>query len=104
MPKLNCSVDSCKYQKSGLCSASAINVDNSDITISETMCSTYVCTEFPSDKSSHHISNEISVHCNVYDCVHNNNQQCNAMAINIGEYGNKAVICDNTECESFLLK
>lgn len=103
MPKLNCTVESCKYQSSGFCSADAIDVDNSNISVNETMCSTYICTELPENKSSHHISSDISVHCNVYDCVHNNNDQCNAKHIIIGKYGN-GVVCHDTECESFLLK
>lgn len=103
MPKLVCSVETCKYQKSGLCSASSIDVDNSDITINETMCSTYQCTEYNINKSSHHATNEIDVQCSVEDCVHNNNHLCNARAIKIGGLVN-TIICDGTECESFTLK
>lgn len=103
LPKLNCSVETCKYQKGGLCAASAINVDNSDITINETMCSTYICTEFAIDKTSHHTCEDIGVHCTVTDCVHNNNELCNARKIQIGGF-KSTVICDGTECESFMLK
>lgn len=103
MPKLNCSVETCMYQKGGRCAAGAIDVENSELTVSETMCSTYMCTEFPIDKSSHHSTEDISVHCVVEDCVHNNNQICNAKTISIGGFQN-AVICDSTECESFLIK
>ncbi|MBC8061891.1 MAG: DUF1540 domain-containing protein, partial [Clostridiaceae bacterium] len=75
MPKLNCFVELCKYQKEGFCSARSIDVANfTALTSDETTCATYVPIQVSSEKSTHHAIEEISINCDATYCLHNNNQ------------------------------
>lgn len=103
MPNLKCLVKSCVYQTKGLCSARSIDVEDPNATCSdETKCSTFKYSTTLYDKSSHHTREEISIHCDAVQCLHNNDCNCNAKAVEI--VGDFAANIDGTQCASFLIK
>jgi len=103
MPKLECLVKSCKYQIKGLCSARSIDVEDSSATCSdETKCGTFKYSTTLYDKSTHHTHEEISIHCDVAQCLHYNDHNCNAKEVEI--VGDFAADIDGTQCASFLIK
>lgn len=103
MPKLNCSVESCKYQKENLCSARAINVvDINAIESDETDCRTYTYADSAITSSTHHATEDIDITCDVVNCLHYNNHKCNAKIVEINDYN--ATSTEETECSSFIIK
>ena len=103
MPKLNCSVEACKYQKDNLCSARSIIVEDANALESyETDCRTFTYADSAITSSTHHASDEIDVTCDVVNCTHNNNHKCNARLVEINDYNANSI--EETECSSFLIK
>ena len=101
MPKLNCWVEPCKYQKEGFCSAKSIDVTPHNATnICDTNCSTYSRAE--NEKNTRPPRIEIDITCDVASCMHNNNHECNAKEVKIDRVNGASTT--KTECASFITK
>lgn len=101
MPILDCSVNSCTYNKEDFCCRGNINVAGNDAQTSETTC----CSSF-SEKREGSFSNcnqectpTMNILCEAQNCVFNNSQSCSADHIGIS--GGAAHEMNQTECSSF---
>jgi len=101
MTKLNCSVQSCSYNKERSCCKGDIMVEGKEAMENRATC----CGSFrerSSDSYSNSVmrpSQNIQVDCEAEKCSFN--QGCKCVADEIGIAGQNACHCEETECASF---
>lgn len=103
MPRLDCSVKNCYYNKDSKCCREGIKVGGHDATVEDaTYCSDFKerHDSFSSDcKCDTNPSKTLEVYCNAVKCVYNDNEKCRADKIGIK--GNGAKHESQTECGTF---
>lgn len=104
MTKLNCSVNSCAYWCDHLCSKEEIQVDGSFAEKeNETCCSSFVPRHgMEVSNSTASASEEMKIQCEATNCLHNQQQECDASHVDI--QGSRACTCGETKCSSFCCK
>lgn len=101
MQQLDCSVDSCVYNKRECCCRGEICVDGREAKSSEDTC----CRSFEEKRgdsflsATEHPTQTINVECKATDCIYNKGCICDARHIGIA--GSNACHCEQTECASF---
>lgn len=105
MQQINCDINNCSHNKSGICHSSRTNIGGINVSSkSGTWCDSF------SDKTLHNgLTNNAIVDnqcdyltCEVKNCINNANTLCNLQYINIS--GTKSTIYAQTKCSSFYLK
>lgn len=104
MTFLDCSVTSCVYNEDKCCCKGDIKVEGQQAKkINETCCGSFKERNIGNASNvEKHISKEIDVACEAYNCVFNENKKCSAEHIGIA--GGDACNCGETECASFRCK
>ncbi|AYE35379.1 DUF1540 domain-containing protein [Clostridium septicum] len=102
MQKINCDVNNCSYNKSGICFSDRIDVGGKAVDHKEdTCCGSFLDKSHYSDLTN--ATNEEGpcncIVCQVENCVHNCNKLCDLSSINVAGYGAK--IYTETNCNSF---
>ncbi|MDD3219497.1 MAG: DUF1540 domain-containing protein [Lachnospiraceae bacterium] len=102
MPLLNCSAVKCVYNKNEYCSKADIQVGGEDAqTSDETCCASF--KERGHDSASNSTGETASaytqVQCEACTCVHNDQEECHADAIDI--CGCNACDCMETKCGTY---
>lgn len=103
MPKINCTVDTCSYNKSNVCRASIINVGGKGATSDcSTCCGTFLnrlgysnLAQFTDNRGD-----TDAILCQVDTCVYNKAQHCGLQEINVGSQS-EAEVYTQTDCNSF---
>lgn len=101
MSKISCSVNTCSYNKSGICHSGAIKIEGVTANnLQEVHCISFAsidkCIKSDVQSECQHII------CNAVNCIHNENTECECE--NIFVSGNSAKTCKQTNCCSFLVK
>lgn len=101
MSKISCSVDTCSYNKSGVCHSGATKIEGvSAFNLNDVHCISFAsvekCMKSDVESECQHIL------CNAVNCIHNKNTTC--VCENIFVSGNSAKSCKQTNCCSFLSK
>lgn len=101
MTRLNCSVQSCNYNKEQSCCKGDIMVEGKEAAETRSTC----CGSFR-ERSGDSYSNSvmmpnknIKIDCEAEKCVFNQDYRCSADEIGIS--GSNACHCEETECASF---
>lgn len=102
MSQLDCTVDSCLYNKTECCCKGDIMVGGKHAdTESDTCCESFSERRGDSYTSAiEHPSKTISIDCEAENCVYNSNYKCSAEHVDI--VGNGAVDSDETVCATFM--
>ena len=101
MPRLECSVTNCRYNKEHGCIRENISVGGAGASsTSETCCDSF---EERKGDSYSNVTGEASptstIDCKATDCTYNNECKCHAGKISVE--GSSACHCDQTECATF---
>ena len=104
MPRLDCSVGNCRYNKDHGCTRDHISVGGAGAsTTSETCCDSF---EERRGDSFANITKEpsqrVDIRCEAKKCVHNDDCRCQAEGIDVG--GSNACRCEQTACGTFYRK
>lgn len=101
MSKINCSVETCSYNKNGNCHSSSIKIEGVTAhNLQEVHCISFTSTD-KCLKSNVQSECEYII-CNAVNCLHNKDTQCGCY--NICVSGSSALSCKQTNCCSFLSK
>lgn len=102
MQKINCDVNNCSYNKSGICFSDRVDIGGKTACHKHDTC----CGSFLDEKHYSNLTNVTKeegpcncIVCQVESCIHNNNKLCNLNSIDVS--GNEAKIYTETNCESF---
>ena len=103
MAKINCSVQSCSYNKNNDCYAGIVKIGGKTASdIEQTCCGSFLSKEAYSNlaeyTSMRNEGNEIL--CNVSTCEYHQNDHCSLPKIQVGGKSNSTVYTE-TECTSF---
>lgn len=102
MQKINCNVNSCSHNKSGVCYSNRVDIGGLNVS-SEcgTCCGSFLNKSLYSDLTNNTNSQGQcdALICNVQSCAHNCNKVCNLESINVS--GSNCQIYTETECSSF---
>lgn len=104
MQKINCDVNSCSHNKSGICYSNRVDIGGMSASSSfGTCCGSFLNKDLYSDLTSNTNSENQcdSLICTAEACSHNENKLCNLSCINVS--GSKSQIYSETECASFEL-
>lgn len=105
MDKINCSVDNCSHNKSGVCYSNRINIGGKTANEScDTCCGSFLDEKLYSDLTNNTNSSGCCdcLVCNVHSCSYNHSNLCNLESINVS--GENVKIYSETNCSSFDLK
>ena len=97
---LNCSAQSCVYNKTGICYAGSIRVigDNANSS-SQTKCSTFTLSDGNqsfSNNTSNTFTTSSDIDCAAKKCIYNSHNTCTANSVYID--------INNASCNTFLSK
>lgn len=102
MSKINCDVNNCSHNKSGVCFSNRVDIGGMT---SNSSCNT-CCGSFLDKKLYSDLTNNTNCSgscdclvCKVTNCSHNENSLCNLSSINVS--GSNVNIYTETNCESF---
>lgn len=105
MNKINCSVENCSHNSSGVCYANLINVGSKGVKSADDTC----CGSFLDRKHYSTLTNNTNddgpcdcIICSAENCTYNNNKLC--MAENIQVSGNDARLYTDAICSTFKMK
>ncbi|MCI8891652.1 MAG: DUF1540 domain-containing protein [Eubacterium sp.] len=104
MPRLECSVTNCRYNKEHGCIRENISVGGAGASsTSETCCDSF--EERRGDSFMNSVkepSERVNIRCEAKKCVHNDDCSCQADGIDVG--GSNACRCEQTACGTFCRK
>lgn len=103
MGKIDCSVESCSYNKSGICSARILNIGGGRSKITETtFCETYLKRSEYSNAAEYEESagNTEEILCEVETCAYHARQHCTLKEIEVGSL-KEVDDYTETDCLSF---
>ena len=102
MAEINCTVNNCSHNKSGVCYSNRVNIGGLNSSSSEDTC----CGSFLDKKLYSDLTNNTNASgscdaliCKVENCTHNCNSLCDLSSITVG--GNNVKIYSEAHCESF---
>ncbi len=105
MNKINCNVDNCSHNSTGVCYANRIDVGGKGVTEACETC----CGSFLDKKHYSTLTNNTNadgpcdcIVCSAEKCVYNNNKLCTADTIQVS--GHDAQIYTETICSTFKTK
>lgn len=103
MPRINCSVESCYYNKQKICEAEVLNIGGKDANITEsTCCETYKenvsCQNAVGKSPAQGATEEIL--CSVGTCAYNIHKHCSLSEIEVSSLG-EVDSYKETDCLSF---
>lgn len=105
MPRIDCSVNNCSHNQSGVCYSNRVNMAGSFAHSSEgTCCGSFLDKAGYSTLTSNTNSSGACdcLVCEATSCTHNNNKLCSADTITVS--GNGANLYSETNCETFRCK
>lgn len=104
MQQINCNINNCLYNKSGICYSRRTDIGGINVL---SQSGTW-CNSFSSKISHNSLNNNANANsqcdyltCEVKNCIHNSNTLCNLQSINV--LGTKSQIYAQTKCSSFNL-
>lgn len=102
MNKINCSVNNCSHNASGVCHSNRVNIVGFGAVESKDTC----CGSFLDERNYSTLTNNTNstgpcdcLVCKAEDCLYNKNKECTLDAINVGS--GESNIYTETCCESF---
>ncbi|BCZ46737.1 hypothetical protein psyc5s11_28040 [Clostridium gelidum] len=105
MQQINCDINNCSHNKSGICYSSRANIGGINVL---SKSGTW-CDSFSGKYLDNIITNNTNTNtqcdyitCEVENCIHNTNTLCNLQYISISE--TKSSIYAQTRCSNFYLK
>ena len=103
MQKINCNVDNCSHNNSGVCYSNRVDIGGLNASSdSGTCCGSFLNKALYGDLSSSTNSSNSECDCLICKaetCTHNCNTLCNLDSINVS--GNNPQLYTQTNCESF---
>ena len=102
MQKINCDVNNCSHNKSGVCFSNRVDIGGAgSSTNNESCCGSFLDKKHYSDLTNNTNGPNAcnSLICTVTNCTHNENSLCNLSSINVS--GSGAKLYSETNCESF---
>lgn len=102
MQKINCDVNNCSHNKSGVCYSNRVDIGGLNASSAcGTCCGSFLNKSLYSDLTNNTNSNGQCdcLICTVESCKHNCNSLCNLESINVS--GSNSQIYSETECSSF---
>lgn len=102
MQKINCDVNNCSHNKSGVCYSNVVDIGGMNASSdSGTCCGSFLNKALYSDLTSNSNSDSQCdcLVCKVESCTHNCNSCCDLQSINV--CGSNSQIYAETKCESF---
>ena len=102
MQKINCDVNNCSHNKSGVCYSNVVDIGGMNAcSDSGTCCGSFLNKALYSDLTSNSNSDSQCdcLVCKVESCTHNCNSRCDLQSINV--CGSNSQIYAETKCESF---
>ena len=105
MQKINCDVNNCSHNKSGVCYSNRVDIGGmTSSTSNDTCCGSFLDKKLYSDLTNNTNSSSSCdcLICKVTNCVHNENSLCDLSSINVS--GSGAKLYSETNCESFETK
>ncbi len=104
MPSINCSVNNCSHNNSGVCYANRVNVSGKNSKTSEnTACASFLINSvYGTLTDNTNDSGPCScICCNVSSCTYNNNNLCSLENINVSPDLAQTNLYTETSCTSF---
>lgn len=102
MTKINCNVDNCSHNKTGVCFSNRVNIGGLTSTCADNTC----CGSFLDKRNYSDLTNNTNssgpcdaLVCKVDNCSHNCNRLCDLSSINVS--GTDVKIYSEAHCESF---
>jgi hypothetical protein len=102
MAQINCSVNNCSHNKSGVCYSNRVNIGGLNSSCAEdTCCGSFLDKQLYSDLTNNTNASGPcdALVCKVENCSYNCNNLCNLSNINVG--GNNVKVYSEAHCESF---
>lgn len=102
MQKINCDVNNCSHNKSGVCYSNRVDIGGLNASSAcGTCCGSFLNKSLYSDLTNNTNSQGQCdcLICKVESCEHNSNSLCNLESINVS--GSNPQIYSETECASF---
>ena len=102
MQKINCDVNNCSHNKSGVCFSNRVDIGGMSSSCSnDTCCGSFLDKRLYSDLTNNTNNSGACdcLVCKVSSCTHNENTMCTLTSINVS--GSRAKIYSETNCESF---
>lgn len=101
MQKINCDVNNCSHNNSGVCYSNRVDISSSSATDNDTCCGSFLDKKHYSDLTNNTNSTGCCdcLICKATECIHNENCNCSLSSINVS--GSRANIYTETCCESF---
>ena len=104
MNKINCDINNCSHNKSGICYSNRVDIGGQGATSSYNTC----CGSFLDEKLYGTLTNNTndngpcnSLICKVSNCSYNENTLCTLSSINVTSKNQQANIYSETYCHSF---
>ena len=101
MPRLDCNVETCRYNQEHGCTRDHIVVGGPRASVSEDTC----CGSFEERRNESfrnsvgQPSERVAIQCAACNCVHN--EDCNCLADCVDVAGRNANVCEDTVCGTF---
>ena len=102
MNKINCTIENCSHNQTGVCFSNRVNIGGLGASKSDNTC----CGSFLDERNYGNLTNNTNsagncdiVVCSVENCKHNHNTICNLNEITVD--GINVKIYSETSCESF---
>lgn len=104
MNKINCDVNNCSHNKSGVCFSNRVDIGGQGATNSyDTCCGSFLDRKHYSTLTNNTNSNGScdALICKAFTCKYNENTICTLPSINVSKVNNTAVLYSETFCDSF---
>ena len=105
MIKINCNVENCSHNKSGVCYSNRVNIEGNGAKDNNSTC----CASFLDKRHYSTLTNNTNSNgscdclvCDVVNCKYNDNKLCTADSISVS--GNNVNVYIETNCDTFKLK
>lgn len=102
MQQINCDANNCAHNKGGICYSGMVNIGTMNVSSESKTC----CDTFSNRSLYRGLTNNAncdsqcnSLACEVQNCIHNANTQCNLQSINVS--GSSSRTYSQTKCDSF---
>lgn len=105
MEKINCDINNCSHNKSGVCYSNRVDIGGMNATSDcGTCCGSFLNKSLYSDLTSNSNSDNQCdcLICKVESCTHNCNSSCDLQSICVS--GDNSQIYAETKCKSFELR